>query len=80
MSTAQPTPMQRFAVEAMQTDDVSVSLEEDHAVLTITAHDGAGEIDTSPVHAMAQEAGLVVRGAVADFGAGEVRVEVGHVE
>ena len=65
-----------FALAAIDLDDVSVGRDDDGFEVTCRSHDGDGRIETESVHQVARDHGLRVVNTIADFEAGEVRLEL----
>ena len=67
----------QFAFEAMEKEDVSVSIEADQYVVTVRGPD-RGIIDGSQVVDLVNDYGLVIRDAYTDIEEGALTVEVGR--
>ncbi|WP_114578556.1 hypothetical protein [Saliphagus sp. LR7] len=70
---------QQFAIDVMGLDASSVTQTGEDAtgfIVTCRDHDGADTIETEEIHDLARQYDLRVTNTVADFDAGEVRLEV----
>lgn len=77
MDAAETPGDAQFAFQAMEKEDVSVSIEEDRYIVTVRGPD-RGVVDGSPVVELVNGHGLVIKGVQTDVDTGELTLEVGH--
>ncbi|WP_395166323.1 hypothetical protein [Natrinema pallidum] len=63
-------------LELAELDDVAVSKEDEHLLVTCWGHDGADTIELEDVHERIAEAGCRVQKTTGNFDAGEISLEV----